>query len=516
MNGNNMLMGWGPRGSWKPAGPSLGVIAGAVLLLTTACTSTSTPASESERQATRFPGVYAQTIDWGTCDASFGMSENMEEILDSYDVAFDAYECAWVEAPLDWNDPGNRETISLAAVRIPATGSSEPLGALFGNPGGPGSSGMDYTFTLPTSPNFEEVREHYDLVGFDPRGIGLSAPLDCGEDSDIQELVIAECADNSPIALSMGTSQVARDMELMRTLLGQPELDYLGYSYGTVLGATYATLFPEHVGRMILDSAIAADWASPKAEFMQSVAIADATAELFTDCESVYQAESCPMQSEDDFFGLLIALDEQPAIASDGTPVTGAMLEGFITSRLYGAIANRTATLNTVAGLIEENQADIDAIAIAMSSGGAEVDLSGKIVSCHSFPDDPKLVDFLEYVEQTGIPGALGGPEISDETLEPWVDLACDALPNSGDDITEKFSGSPDSPILVIGITGDHATPYESSVKLAEQLGNARLLTLDGVGHGASYSDLSPCISEYATEYLIHGKLPPKNTICEM
>lgn len=110
----------------------------------------------------------------------------------------------------------------------------------------------------------------------------------------------------------------------------------------------------------------------------------------------------------------------------------------------------------------------------------------------------------------------MAAPKFPTKRLSHGSISACDALPNSGDDITEKFSGSPDSPILVIGITGDHATPYESSVKLAEQLGNARLLTLDGVGHGASYSDLSPCISEYATEYLIHGKLPPKNTICEM
>jgi homoserine acetyltransferase len=109
----------------------------------------------------------------------------------------------------------------------------------------------------------------------------------------------------------------------------------------------------------------------------------------------------------------------------------------------------------------------------------------------------------------------LGGPEIDDEALLPWIDLSCDALPESGDDITDSFSGSPDAPILVIGVLGDHATPYEGSEQLVRELGNARLLTLDGHGHGASYLGRSSCVNDATTAYLLEGELPEPGAVCE-
>ena len=187
---------------------------------------------------------------------------------------------------------------------------------------------------------------------------------------------------------------------------------------------------------------------------------------------------------------------------------------GYITSALYQGTAGRELALTTLSAALAQNQVSIDAIAEEMAGGGSSVDLSGSLVRCHSFPADPKLPELVDYINEVGLPDALGGPEINDETLRPWLNLECDAMPNSGDDITGPFSGSPTAPILVVGLLSDHATPYAGSQKLVDELGNATLLTLDSVGHGGSYSDKSSCVDEYTTAYLVKGKLPAKGTVC--
>ncbi|GAB2563134.1 alpha/beta hydrolase [Leucobacter ruminantium] len=489
---------------------AVAVLAAAALL--SGCAATADD-SESARQAEMFPGVYAQTIEWGECDEEFGLSEELEARIIELGVAADEYECAMVEAPLDWNDPGNRETIELATVHISATGEKEPIGTLLSNPGGPGASGLDLAYGLPTVQAFAPILEQYDMLGFDPRGIGRSTPAECEAVSGIDELNLAACADEHPIALSMGTSQVARDMELLRTLMGDDAMHYLGYSYGTMLGATYSTLFPEQVGRMVLDSSSAADWASPRASFDQSVAIAQQVGALVEGCGTQYEVSSCPMRSEADVVAALEKYTQEPMLASDGTEVTGETLYGFLVTSLYQGTVGRTLVLDTVGSAVAGGQEQIDIIAEAMREGGAAVSLDGAIVRCHSFPSDPDLIGFMEHVEEVGIPELLGGPEISDDTLRPYMDLSCGALPNSGDDVTDAFSGSP-APILVIGITGDHATPYEGSQELVRELGNAALLTLEGSGHGASFSDRSSCADAAATAYLLKGELPAEGTVC--
>ncbi|UOR01690.1 alpha/beta hydrolase [Leucobacter allii] len=469
--------------------------------------------SESARQAEAFPGAYAQTLDWGACGEEFGLGAEFSEHLAEAGADVAAYECAMVEAPLDWNDPGNHATIELAAVHIPSTG-AEPIGTLLSNPGGPGESGLNLAFGLPTMPSFDAVLERYDLLGFDPRGIGRSTPVDCAEVSDLMEINLANCAEEHPIARSMGTSQVARDMELLRTLMGDDALHYLGYSYGTMLGASYASIFPERVGRLLLDSASAADWASPIGSFEQSAAIAHELDAMLAECATSYAAEHCPLDGEAALAAEIARLAEEPLRASDGTEVDGSTVSGYLTTALYQSPAGRGMVLDVVGGALMGEQDRIDLIAEEMQGGGAAVTLDGTVVRCHSFPDDPDLVALVEHVEETGMPELLGGPEISDETLQPFVDLSCEGMPGSGDDITDAFSGSEDAPILVVGITGDHATPYAGAEELVRELGNARLLTLEGSGHGASFTGRSSCIDAYSIDYLLSGELPPNGTVC--
>lgn len=468
---------------------------------------------EGPRQAAAFPAVYEQQVHWGECDDAFGLTEDLTAVLKARaGVDVDAFECAMIDAPLDWNDPGNEETIQLAAVHVPATGGAK-IGTLFSNPGGPGESGIDFLYGMTASPSFRPVMAQYDLIGFDPRGVGRSSRVDCPEVSSIFEVRLAVCAQEQPLARSMGTSQVARDMDLMRALQGEGTLDYLGYSYGTILGATYSTLFPETVGRMVLDSAPDHTWASPSGNYDQSVAMVEEVLAMLQDCSDRYQVAACPVRTQDDLAAMLTQIQQAPLLATDGTAIGGPTLFGYLQSALYNRDAGRAEALDTLGRALAGDQTQIDDIARSMAGGGATVSMAGTIVRCHSLPRDPDIVGLLQEIERKGVPELLGGPEITDEVIRPFADLACNALAESGDDL-ESFSGPADVTILVIGITGDHATPFENGRGLAQELGNTRFLTLDGHGHAASFLNRSTCIDEATTAFLLTGELPPEGKVC--
>lgn len=476
------------------------------------------PADAAAQQAATFPDVYAQEVTWRDCTADDGLDAGTAAALKDADVAPKSIRCGTVIAPFDWEDPADADRIELAIVHVPATG-AQSLGTLFGNPGGPGERGVDYTIGMPLSPGFDEVMERYDLLGFDPRGVGDSTPLDCdGAGSELPVVQMASCIAENPIAHTMGTSQVARDMELLRSLMGAERLDYLGYSYGTMLGATYSTLFPERVGRMVLDSAENAQWANLIHTFDQHVAIANATVALATSCRTAYkdEVEVCPFVDEESLLTVLNQLDEEPLVASDGIQIDGSALSAILTSTLYASHFERGRVLDQIALALFGDQEAIDELGSPLTDSDGTVDLAMSIISCHSFPIEPDVPGLLEHIRKTGVPRLLGGPEITDDVLAPFVDITCYTLPESGLDITDTFSfDAPDAePILVIGITGDHATPYPYAQALVEELGNARLLTLDGQGHAASYSGRSSCIDTAVTQFLLDGELPSEGTVC--
>jgi len=469
---------------------------------------------DAATQAERFAGYYEQQIEWYECGEDEGLDEYTAEALT--DGGFDLEEigCAYISAPLDWEDPENEESIELSIVHVPSTGDGA-LGTLLGNPGGPGATGVDFMLGMAISPGFEDVAANYDLLGFDPRGIGGSTPLDCEDgDSKNATLQLGRCIASNPIAHTMGTSQVARDMELMRALMGDEKLNYLGYSYGTMLGATYASLFPQQTGRMLLDSAENAEWASPIHLFDQQVAMANATVALATACTSEYdgQVESCPFVDEDSAMRVIEEMNTAPMVASDGTEISGWNLRDYLFGVLYQSHFERGRSLDTISLARFGDQEAVDAIAEEISGEGT--DYPWKMVTCHSFPIEPDIPGLLEHVADVGMPKLLGGPELNDKTLEPFVDLSCYALPGSGLDFSEAYSAAGSAPILVIGITGDHATPFQYASALTEELGNATLLTLNGQGHAASYSDRSSCIDQAATRYLVDGELPEADTVC--
>jgi pimeloyl-ACP methyl ester carboxylesterase len=487
-------------------------LAGAVLLLSGCTAATGAPDTESAVQQRAFPTVYDQKIDWQTCGPQFKMREGLEDYILEQGGHVTGLRCAMIAAPLDWTDVDNNETIELAITHIPATG-DKPIGTLLSNPGGPGASGIDYALGLTGTPAFDEVHEKYDLLGFDPRGIERSSAVECESQTEIIALQMALCAKENPLALSMGTNQVARDMELMRHLMGDESLNYAGFSYGTVIGASYATLFPEHIGRIMLDSAWPSDWSSPLGSYEQLEAVVYAKRDLLIGCESSYAVAQCPINSEESLLQKVSELNATPLLATDGTEVTGDMLSGYLTTALYYAPEGRSAILETVGRVVSGDQSAIDELATAMADGGSSVGLSGSIVRCLSSPRDPNLVGLYDYINEHGLPQELGGPEINDDTLGDFLELKCEALPNSGQDF-QNFTNQSDKPILVFGITGDHATPYQGAQQLVDELGNATLVTLEGSGHIASFQNRSTCADDIAVAYLVRGELPPKGTVC--
>lgn len=513
--------------------------------------------TESARQAAAFPEVYTQSIDWGGCGPEHSLTDERAERLERDGASPDLFECAWVEAPLDWSDPESIETIELAVVRVPATGEAAPLGPLFGNPGGPGESGLDLMYGLSAEPLFAEVAENYDLIGFDPRGIGVSSPLQCepdlgDEQSDVTEgeqfeAALRACAEQDPLAQSMGTSQVARDMELLRALLEADWFDYFGISYGTVLGATYSTLFPERVGRMVLDSAAGADWASPRGDFDQSIAFAEQLTEMVVGCENAPErasGDACPFDSVDEMLDAEHRLNDEPLTAGardDAVKVDGGMLRGYLEDALYENAEDRAAALDTVARALDgdteaatdilegpggdadpgpdadpdpdpeqEEVEDADA-----ETSGSNIGLSGEIVSCHSAPVGPDRDELRRHVDATEIPEVLGGDDEREMLVKAYSAPRCGEVSWRGGE-PEAFSGSPDAPILVIGVTGDHATPYAESERLVDELGNAVLLTLEASAHAAAYLGRSACIDDAVTAFLLEGELPAPGTVCEL
>lgn len=510
------------RGGTNAAKFSALAVGGAALVLVlSACAApgteqTGAPSTSmnAEWQSEQFAEYYEQQIDWIECGEDEGLDEYTAQTLDTQGFDVDEIACAYMKAPLDWEDPSNPEQIDLSIVHIPSTGGAG-LGTLLGNPGGPGETGVDFMLGMVLSPGFEEVAENYDFLGFDPRGIGASTPIECDEGgSKIAALQLGRCIAENPLAHTMGTTQVARDMELMRALMGDEQLNYLGYSYGTMLGATYASRFPERVGRMELDSPENAEWASPLHYSDQMVAMSHATLALATACTTEYdgEVESCPFTDEASVMRVIDELNASPLFSSDGATISGWALRDYLFGVLYQSHFDRGRALDTVALALFGDQEAIDSIAAEIPDSGIE--FAHKIVTCHSFPIEPDIPGLLEHVEAVGMPMLLGGPEINDATLERYVDLSCYVLPGSGLDFSESYDASGSGPILVVGITGDHATPFQYAQTLVEELGNATLLTHDGQGHAASYSSRSHCIDTAITRYLIDGDMPDEGTVC--
>lgn len=441
-------------------------------------------------------------------------------------------ECSTLQVPLDHGNPGGR-TIGIALNRHRAANQTRRIGSLLVNPGGPGASGTE-SLPLILRRISARVKDQFDIVGFDPRGVGKSAPIRCLPSAELAaffavdsspddaaektafvratEKFIAGCQQRSGDLLPhVGTPDAARDMDLIRAAVGDERLSYVGFSYGTSLGATYAELFPTRVRALVLDGAV-----DPA---LDTVALNRAQAEGFDRAFDAFAANcrttpSCPWKpaggpSKQALIALSARIDAKPIPAGNRTLGPGEFLSGvaaFLYSRQTWTVLGR--------GLGQAEVGDGSLILLGFDTlvereaDGSYSNLQEANVAVNCL-DNPGPRDVASY-ERAAAEAAAVAPAFG--ATVAWFGAVCALwpVPPTGKAEPLKAPGTP--PILVVGTSNDPATPFAWSEAMARQLPQGRLLRNEGEGHTA-YGD-SACVSRIADSYLLTLELPKGELRC--
>lgn len=463
----------------------------------------------STAQPTDLEGYYAQELEWVSC--------------------VEGFDCAYVLAPLDYDNPASG-TIDLAVVRHRAT-AGEAVGSLLTNPGGPGGSGVSFIADSLDYAIGDPIKEQFDVIGFDPRGVGESTAVACFDAAEMDaylydipeaprgtpewedelqeanEAFAQACEANSGGILEhITTENSARDLDVLRAVLGDEKLNYIGFSYGTFLGSVYAKLFPENVGRVVFDGALDPSVSSTMVGATQMTGFENALRAYMAGC---LDDSGCPFRGTvdegmRDIQALLADLATAPLQASDGRMMgVDSMLTGIILP-LYSE--DNWPLLTT--GFADILSGDPDMMFFLADfyngrEGGQYVDNSTeafRAYNCMDYPDDSTDADYAEAK-------ALMAAEAP--TFAPYWDGpdACAVWPYPPSGEREIIAAEGAAPIVVVGTTGDPATPYEWSVALADQLASGVLVTNEGEGH-TGYNKGNDCVDEAIEGYLIEGVVP--------
>lgn len=460
---------------------------------------------------------YNQQADWQECGSD--------------------YECATVEVPLDYADPGGG-TVDIELKKAPATSDGDRIGTLFINPGGPGGSGLDYVDFFLSEGN-PELRAAYDVVGFDPRGVGTSDPVTCLSDDRLDVFIASDpdpdtatevreaaalvrelgdaCRDSSgALAAHVSTIEVAKDLDILRAAVGDKALRYYGASYGTAIGATYAELFPGDVDRMVLDGALDPQLSIQELNIQQAEGFQGAleayVAECFGsgDCADFGESEAEVLSRIEDF---LDGLDAQPLDTGDPSrPLTQSLGFYGIAVTLYNQ-DYWTYLTNALQAAFDGDGSQLLLLADAYTErnpGGGYASNSVEVnyaVNCLDHPIDATVDEIeaseSEYEQVSPVFGRVFA----------WSLLGCANWPiqPSQEPLSIDASGAP--PILVVGTTRDPATPYQWSIALSEQLESGVLVSRDGDGH-TGYHMGSSCTDDAIDGYLIDGDVPQDGLEC--
>jgi len=426
----------------------------------------------------------------------------------------DGFECTALPAPLDRGDP-SAGTVDLAVTRRPAPDAATRIGSLVVNPGGPGSSAVDY-LQQAWQQVPEPVRARFDLVAFDPRGVGGSAPVRCVTTEELDALVALDpdpdddaelqalqdggrrladgCAARSGDVLPhVSTEEAARDLDLLRASLGDEGLTYLGYSYGTAIGAEHLRLFPTRVRAMVLDGALDPALSWDELLSGQAAGFDVALAAFLDDCERTRCAFRRVVDGDlTAAFDVLAArVDAQP-LPGDGERTVGP---GEFSLGVGAGLYSRTSGWPAVAeGLALAEQGDgsvllqlSDAYLDRTDDGYANTTEANLAVNCIDRPWPRETGPYLELAEQVRRTSPRFGPAIALSGLS----CATWPVPPVREPQPVQAGGAP--PVVVIGTTRDPATPYAWSQALADQLSSAVLLTVDGDGHTAYRTGTGSC-----------------------
>ena len=462
-----------------------------------------------------------------------------------------AFQCATVTVPLDYDHPQGK-TITVSLKKLPST-SSSPRGSVFLNPGGPGGSGIstiESQADLYKSGDLSEVLANYDVIGFDPRGVGQSTPITCWTPEDVQAILAGQaempsyltagsaadivaqgsreataCQEHTEVPEILDhadTRSVARDMDVMRALVGDKDLNYLGYSYGTYLGAVYTELFPDNIGRVVLDSAM--DPTMNRQEAMEGDAAAAEQA-LRTYIESQQGQAGFPLSGTTDaavaqLATFLDGLDADPlTVSGSGTPLNRA--------KAVDAISKLVTTSPDKWPLLTEG------LTQAMNAhDGSALKANADAVSGNSAPPttEKQVVEQLQGLKVFSANRCLDFPDAGNESswdaalasyhhdypvfhsLLPQYDAFCHGWGHTSRTEAVDVDVEATNPMLVIGILHDPQTPYPWSKALVSKIRNSHLLSVDMYGHGATGSNA--CTSAKVSDYLVNGTLPSDGEIC--
>lgn len=478
--------------------------------------STASLAPDTEGVSADLLPFYDQTLTWSSCGTGF--------------------ECTTVTAPLDWSAPSTGE-IELSVIRQSAR-SGTAIGSLLTNPGGPGASGVALIRDSVGYAVGSAVQQSYDVIGFDPRGVGESTAVRCFDASDMDAYLFdipadprgsdawtadrtaanaafsAACEANSGGILPyITTENAARDMDLLRAVLGDSTLNYLGYSYGTFLGATYAKLYPERVGRLVLDGAIDPSVSGVDVSSTQAIGFESALRAFMADCLA---GSDCPFRGTvDDAMAdlgtLLASVDQTPLVASDGRKLGADSLLTGIIAALYSQ--DSWPYLSAALGDALKGNADT-AFQLAdfyyNRQAGQYLDNSTEAFRAYNCMDYP--ADITDADQAAG--DALIAAEAP--TVAPYWSGpdACLNWPYPPTGTRDRITAEGAAPIVVVGTTNDPATPYEWSVSLAEQLASGVLITRVGEGH-TGYNKGNTCVDSAVEAYLLDGTVPQDGLRCE-
>ncbi len=481
-------------------------------------------------------GFYSQTPQWVTCTGDEITSSGTSAPKD-----LSSYDCATVVAPLDWDDPAG-ETITL---RVAVHHASNSRGMLFYNLGGPGGASVQSLAYMVTDNFGTDLVDNYDLVALDPRGVGASEQVVCmsdeerdsyaADDADSSDTdltadqIVAQardtmskigqgCLDNSgDLAAHVDTVSAAKDFDMVRAVLGQDMLNYLGYSYGTFLGATYAGLFPDKVGRFVLDGALDPAMTINEVSDLQMRAFEESIAHWVEDCQS---GSSCPFTGTTDqgvsqLSSFLDRLASSPLTTQDSSrPLTQSLALTAVIGMLY---STQTYTVLTQAMQQAIGQGDGSTLLYLADYVNDRND-DGTYSS--NALDAQLAINALDY----GPVGTVEEWEADAKQLQAdlpvlgqfagYSSAGLGAWPIDQHASRTAISASGAAPIVVIGTTHDPATPYVMAQNLASELDSGVLVTWDGWNHTAYSKSGSACIATAVEDYFVDGTVPADGLEC--
>ncbi|MGH3168448.1 MAG: alpha/beta hydrolase [Trebonia sp.] len=473
--------------------------------------------STSLPQPTALSGYYAQRLDWVPCETSF--------------------ECSWLVVPVNYAKPG-QERFALPVIKLPAADPKERIGALVINPGGPGGSGVLYALGARTGEFTQAVLDRFDIVSFDPRGVGNSYPaLRCTTGPELDQineaggfpmtgrnlgsgvaaskLYAQKCQQKAGSLLPyMGTASSAKDMDILRAALGESKLTYLGKSYGTILGASYAQQFPSRVRALVLDGAVDPSLTGLQSDITQAEGFEGAFGQFTDWCVT---QPACPFGKNTGnavaaVSKLLVKASEHPlkvTLPGDDQKADGPMLLEGVVSALYSKqewpvleAALSQAEAGDGTQLLELADNLLERLPNGTYSNLSDVLTS---VDCIDRPWPKSMPAYRAAADEAARVAPLFGAE------SVWGSLTCAYWPVPARPVHVKVTGTP--PVLVVGDRHDPATPYAWAQALTRDISSGVLLGWNGEGH-TSYMEGSTCVDDAVDSYLIDLTTPRSGTIC--